>query len=76
MSFTISAIVLYSHVGEKRVLKFRQHGLNVVTGNSKTGKSAIIDIVDYCLGRGSYNVAEGEIRRKVSWFGLHLAEKW
>ena len=44
MSFTISAIVLYSHVGEKRVLKFRQHGLNVITGNSKTGKSAIIDI--------------------------------
>ena len=28
--------------------------------------------MDYCLGRGSYNVAEGEIRRKVSWFGLHL----
>ena len=72
MSFTISAIVLYSHTGQRRVLKFRQHGLNVITGNSKTGKSAIIDIVDYCLGRGSYNVAEGEIRRKVSWFGLHL----
>ena len=28
--------------------------------------------MDYCLGRGSYNVAEGEIRRKVSWFGMHL----
>ena len=72
MSFTISAVVLYSHTGQTRVLRFREHGLSIVTGNSKTGKSAIIDIVDYCLGRGSYNVAEGEIRRKVSWFGLHL----
>ena len=38
MSFTISAIVLYSHVGEKRVLMFRQLGLNVITGNSSDGK--------------------------------------
>ena len=72
MSFTISAVVLYGHNGQTRVLRFQEHGLSIVTGNSKTGKSAIIDIVDYCLGRGSYNVAEGEIRRKVSWFGLHL----
>lgn len=72
MSFSIKAIVLYSHDGEQRVLPFNTHGLNIITGHSKTGKSAIIDIVDYCLGRGSYNVAEGEIRRRVAWFGLHL----
>ena len=73
MSFSIAAIVLYSHEGDVRELRFKDSGLNIITGNSKTGKSAIIDIVDYCLGRGSYNVAEGEIRRKVSWYGLHLA---
>lgn len=72
MSFSIAAIVLYGHQGHRRVLSLKLSGLNVVTGNSKTGKSAIIDIVDYCLGRGSYNVAEGEIRRKVAWYGLHL----
>ena len=72
MSFSIKCIVLYGHQGQLRTLPFSPHGLNIVTGDSKTGKSAIIDIVDYCLGRGSYNVAEGEIRRKVAWFGLHL----
>lgn len=72
MSFSIRAIVLYSHDGQKRVLHFKPSGLNIITGKSKTGKSAIIDIVDYCLGRGSYNIAEGEIRRRVSWYGLHL----
>jgi len=74
MSFSIRAIVLYSHSGDTRVVKFRENGLNIITGKSKTGKSAIIDIVDYCLGRGSYNVAEGAIRKKVSWFGLHISK--
>lgn len=74
MSFSIQALVLYSHSGEIRVVKFKTHGLNIITGKSKTGKSAIIDIVDYCLGRSSYNVAEGIIRKKVAWFGLHLVK--
>lgn len=74
MSFTIRAIVIYSHTGAQRVVPFKAHGLNIITGKSKTGKSAIIDIVDYCLGRGSFNVAEGAIRKKVAWFGLHIAK--
>jgi hypothetical protein len=68
----IKQIVLYSHSGEQRPLIFRKGCLNVITGDSKTGKSAIIDIIDYCLGRGSCNVAEGVIRRSVSWFALEI----
>jgi guanylate kinase len=74
MSFSIRALVLYSHTGKKRIVTFKERGLNIITGKSKTGKSAIIDIVDYCLGRGSFNVAEGTIRKKVSWFALHLVK--
>jgi hypothetical protein len=74
VSFTIRAIVLYSHTGKKRIVPFNRNGLNIITGKSKTGKSAIIDIVDYCLGRGSFNVAEGTIRKKVAWFGLHIGK--
>ncbi len=74
VSFSIKALVLYSHDGDQRVVTFRTHGLNIITGKSKTGKSAIIDIVDYCLGRGSFNIAEGFIRKRVSWFGFHLSK--
>lgn len=74
MSFSIKALIIYSHSGEQRILSFKTHGLNIITGKSKTGKSAIIDIVDYCLGRGSFNVAEGVIRNKAAWFGLHLTK--
>lgn len=72
MSMIIGAIVLYSHSGAQRELTFKRSGLNVITGDSKTGKSAIIDIIDYCLGRSSCNVAEGVIRRSVSWFAVRL----
>lgn len=72
MSMNIGAIVLYSHGGEQRTLKFKSGCFNVITGDSKTGKSAIIDIIDYCLGRSSCNVAEGVIRRSVSWFAVRL----
>jgi hypothetical protein len=51
-----------------RDINFKLGALNIVTGASKTGKSALLDIVDYCWGRGECTVAEGIIRKRVSWF--------
>jgi hypothetical protein len=65
-------IVLYSHHGERRVLSLKTGELNIITGASKTGKSALVAIVDYCFGSGECRVPEGPIRRSVSWFGLRL----
>jgi hypothetical protein len=72
MTVQIRAIGIYSHEGQLRPIEFRLGALNIVTGASKTGKSALLDITDYCWGRGECTVAEGEIRRKASWFALHL----
>jgi Protein of unknown function (DUF3732) len=72
MSMQILNIVLYSHDGRRRVVKFKPGAVNVITGASKSGKSALIDIVDYCFGSGECRVPEGPIRRSVSWFALHL----
>jgi Protein of unknown function (DUF3732) len=68
----LRSISIYSHDGQRRDVKFRLGALNIVTGASKTGKSALLDIVDYCWGRAECTVAEGEIRKRVSWFALHL----
>jgi hypothetical protein len=67
---TIQSIVLYSYDGQKRLLNFRPDQLNIITGASKTGKSALIHIVDYCSGSGECHVPEGVIRRKVAWYGV------
>ena len=72
MTIQILDIVLYSHRGDRRTVSLRAGKLNVITGASKTGKSALIDIVDYCFGASECRVPEGPIRRCVSWFGLRV----
>lgn len=72
MSIKILDIVVFSHHGQSRALSLNSNGVSVVTGASKTGKSALVDVVDYCLGSGECRVPEGPIRRSVSWFGLRL----
>lgn len=72
MSFTIRSITIYSYDGDTRTLQFKTNGLNIITGRAKTGKSSIVDILDYCFGRTECYVAEGVIRRYVSWFGVEI----
>ncbi len=66
----IRSIHIYSHDGQRRDLRFKVDGLNVITGRSSTGKSALSEIVEYCMGRSSFNVPEGVIRDKVVWFAV------
>jgi phage shock protein A len=66
----IQSIHIYSHDGQRRDLKFHLVGLNVITGRSSTGKSALSDIVEYCMGQSNCNVPEGVIRDKVAWFAV------
>lgn len=66
----IQSIHVYSHDGRRRDVTFNVNGLNVITGRSSTGKSALSDIVEYCMGRSTFNVAEGIIRDKVAWFAV------
>ena len=72
MTMQIMDIVVFSHHGQRRVLSLKTGALNIITGASKTGKSALVDIVDYCFGAGECRVPEGPIRRSVSWFGMRL----
>lgn len=74
MKAKISKIVLWpKRIGESpRVIKFKMAGVEVITGQSQTGKSSLISIVDYCLGGDKCSIPVGEIRDAVEWFGLVL----
>lgn len=61
--------------GKKRSLIFKPGSVNIITGDSATGKSALIEIVDYCLGKSECSVPSGIIRDTVSWFGIVLQLK-
>lgn len=66
----IQSIFIYSHDGRRRDLIFDENGLSIITGRSSTGKSAISEIIEFCMGRSTFNVPEGVIRDRVSWFGV------
>lgn len=68
----IKELVLYGKCGQKRTLPFNIGKVNIITGKSKSGKSAIGDIIEYCMGGNGCHVAEGVVRDNVSWYGLLL----
>ena len=75
MSFQILEIILYGHNGATRVLRLHPGRLNIITGASKTGKTALISIMDYCLGATECAIPEGVIRESVAWVALRLDVK-
>lgn len=68
----IKELVLYGKNGNVRTVKFNLGKVNIIIGESGTGKSAIGDIIDYCLASKECNIAEGVIRENVEWYGLML----
>lgn len=49
MKFTINSIILWPRNAEHspRCLSFNSEAVNIITGASRTGKSALIPIIDY-----------------------------
>lgn len=68
----IRELVLYGYNGKVRHLPFALGQVNIITGRSKSGKSVVGDIIDYCLGGDSCNIADGVVRDNVAWYGLLL----
>lgn len=81
MKFHIKKIVLWPRRKglSPRELPFVPGAVNVISGASKTGKSAIIPIIDYCLCSQECKVPVGPIRDACSWFGVvvetHVGDK-
>ncbi len=73
MTYQIKSLALYGHVPEQlRVLDFNRGRLNIVTGDSRTGKTSIWTITDYCMGSSDYPVRAGKVRDYTSVFALQL----
>lgn len=75
MRFTILQLLLWPKDPSKvvRSIDFEPGKINVITGWSRTGKSAIGSIIDYCLGSEKCSIPVGHIRDKVEWFGLFVS---
>lgn len=60
MKSYLKGIVLFDKHGEKRSVKLKE-GINIIEGDSKTGKSALVEIIDYCLCSSRCTVPKGKI---------------
>jgi Protein of unknown function (DUF3732) len=71
MYFQLRELILWPRIdAPPRVLAFRPGAVNVISGASKTGKSAVIPIIDYCLGADKCAIPVGVIRENCAWFGV------
>lgn len=71
MYFQLRKLILWPrHDAEPRIVDFHPGVVNVISGASKTGKSAVIPIIDYCLAADKCAIPVGVIRENCSWFGV------
>lgn len=75
MFLQIKEIVLWPRGAqfEPRRITFELGKVNVISGASRTGKSAVIPIIDYCLGSGSCSIPVNTIRKHCEWFGVVIS---
>lgn len=72
MFFQVKEIVLWPRnpgFAPRRV-SFAPGKVTVISGASRTGKSAVIPIIDYCLGAHDCSIPVKTIRDACSWFGV------
>ena len=74
MDMRVRSIILWpkDHSKPLNKIDLELDKINVITGQSQTGKSALIPIIDYCLGSEKCTIPVGIIRDKTEWFGLLL----
>lgn len=72
MKTLIHEIGVIDKQGLKHPVSF-QEGLNVVTGKSSTGKSALIEIFDYCFGSEENTIPKGVITNSAVIYYVALA---
>lgn len=71
MNFYISKIKLwFNKENESRIFEFYNDKVNIITGDSSTGKSSLLKIIDYCLLNDRCTIVQDIINENVSWYGL------
>ncbi|MHC1762522.1 MAG: DUF3732 domain-containing protein [Negativicutes bacterium] len=72
MKFQLLKLIIWPKCEEfaPKIVTFEPGKVNVITGASRTGKSAIIPIIDYCLASSDCFIPIDTIRDYASWYGV------
>lgn len=72
MKFHINKLILWQKNNKLRTLDFENNKINIITGESGTGKSEIISIIDYCFFSSKVDITEVKINENVNWYGINF----
>lgn len=67
----LESVIIENHDGKLRELQF-ESGMNIITGSGSKGKSALLRIVEYCLGGPDCKIPVGRVRDSGAWYYLAL----
>lgn len=71
MKSYIKSIFIFNDTGEYRQVRL-EPGVNIITGDSKTGKSALVEIIDYCLCSSKNTIPKGKISNFATIYALTI----
>lgn len=70
MTFRVNELGLFQ-LDKKDIIKFND-GINIINGDSNTGKSSIGEIIDYCFGSSTLPIPKGKIVNEIDVFCIKL----
>lgn len=70
MKFHFKKIILWLNSGSIREIAFIPNKVNVIRGESSTGKTEILEIIDYCFFASESKISESVVNENTSWYGL------
>jgi hypothetical protein len=74
MNAHIEQIGVIDKLGANHIVYLKE-GVNIITGRSSTGKSALIEIFDYCFGSSEFTIPDGVITRHAEIYFVLLKLK-
>ncbi len=67
--WNLKKILIFSHDNRRRDIDLKLEAVNIITGKSHTGKSALVEIINYTMGAGECHIPSF-VRDSCSWVGL------
>lgn len=72
MKSYVKYLGIIDKLNKSHFVEFHQ-GVNIITGKSSTGKSAMIEIFDYCFGSSEFTIPSGIITDRTDIYFMVLA---
>lgn len=72
MKLHFTHLILWLKNGKLRKILFEPNKVNIITGGSNTGKTAILDIIDYCFFASAHNISDKAINENSAWYGVRI----